>query len=70
MEKADEKVIKLEKNREAVTISEDFLRALELLPGSDVELFLDRHKKWIILRPAGGSDDLMSRFKEAMDSLA
>lgn len=70
MNKSDEKIIKAENGTEAVTISEEFLIALGLHPGSDVELFLDKHKKWIVMRPAGDSDDMVARFKEAMDSLA
>ncbi len=70
MNKSLEKVVKIERGVEAITIPEDFLREMGLLPGSDVELFMDKHKKWVVMRPVGSDDNFIKHFKDAMDSLA
>jgi len=64
-----EKIIKIEKGKEGVVLPEEFLRALELIPGSEVEVRLDKKKKWIIIRPMHG-DDFLEHFKDTMESMA
>lgn len=63
------KIIKIEKGKEGVALPEEFLRHLELIPGSEVEIRLDKKKKWIILRPLHG-EDFMEHFKDSMKSMA
>ena len=63
------KIIKIEKGKEGIELPEDFLRELELIPGAEVELRLDRKKKWIIIRPLHG-EDFLEHFKETMETMA
>lgn len=63
------KIIRIEKGKEGVELPEEFLRHLELIPGAEVELKLDKEKKWIILRPLHG-EDFMEHFKETMETMA
>lgn len=63
------KIIRIEKGKEGVTLPQEFLRRLELIPGSEVELYLDRTRKWIILKPAHG-EDILEHFKETMEKMA
>lgn len=70
MNKSNEKVVKIEKGIEAITIPEDFLREMGLVPGSDVELFMDKQKKWVVMRPLSGDDNFIKHFSDAMDQLA
>ncbi len=64
-----EKIVKMEKGKEGVTLPGDFLRYLELIPGAEVELRLDKKKKWIIIRPLHG-EDFVEHFKDSMESMA
>ncbi len=63
------KIIKIGEGKEAVIIPEEFLRELELIPGSEVEVILDREKKHIIIKPLSG-DPFIEHFKDSMESMA
>ncbi|MBI5642951.1 MAG: hypothetical protein HY954_05695 [Deltaproteobacteria bacterium] len=63
------KIIRVEKGKEGVALPEEFLRFLELIPGAEVEIRLDKNKKWIILRPMHG-EDFMEHFRDTMGSMA
>ncbi len=64
-----EKIVRIGQGKEGVGIPEEFLRYLELIPGAEVEVRLDRKKKWIILRPMHGAD-FLEHFKDTMESMA
>ena len=64
-----EKILKIEKGTEAVQIPEEFMVELNLTPGSDVEVLIDKKKQWIVIRPLTG-DDFREHFKDSMDTLA
>ncbi len=64
-----EKIIRISKGKEGVVLPEEYLRFLELIPGFDVEVVLDKKKKWIIIRPMHG-EDFIEHFRESMDSMA
>lgn len=70
MLKSNEKVIKIEQGLEAITIPEDFLREMGLAPGAEVELFMDKQKKWVVMRPLSGDENFIKHFSDAMDQLA
>ena len=59
----------IEHGTEGVALPEDYLRRLELIPGAEVELLLDKKKKWIVLRPLHGAD-FLEHFKESMEKMA
>lgn len=63
------KIIRVEKGKEGVALPEEYLRYLELIPGAEVELRLDKKKKWIILRPMHG-EDFLEHFRDTMDTMA
>ncbi len=63
------KIVRIEKGAEGVALPDDYLRHLELIPGAEVELLLDKKKKWIVLRPLHG-DEFMEHFKESMENMA
>ncbi|HLC18012.1 MAG TPA: hypothetical protein VJM57_03250 [Thermodesulfobacteriota bacterium] len=63
------KIVIIEKGKEGVELPEEYLRDLELIPGAEVEIRLDKQKKWIILRALHG-EDFMEHFKESMESMA
>lgn len=64
-----EKIVKIEKGKEGVILPENYLRYLELIPGAEVEVALDKKKKWIIIRPLHG-EDFMEHFKNTMETMA
>jgi len=64
-----QKIIKIAKGKEGVVLPEDYLRYLELIPGAEVELAIDKNKKWIIIRPLHG-EDFMEHFKGTMETMA
>jgi antitoxin component of MazEF toxin-antitoxin module len=64
-----EKIIRIDKGREGVMLPDDYLRHLELIPGSEVELRLDRKKNWIIIRPMHGAE-FLEHFRDSMESMA
>lgn len=64
-----EKIVRIEKGREGVALPDDYLRFLELIPGAEVEVKLDKKKKWIILRPMHG-EDFIEHFRDTMESMA
>lgn len=63
------KIVRIEKGAEGVVLPQDYLRYLELIPGAEVELALDKKRKWIIIRPVHG-EDFVEHFKETMDMMA
>ncbi len=64
-----EKIVKIAKGKEGIALPEDYLRYLELIPGADVELALDKKRKWIIIRPLHG-EDFIEHFKNTMEAMA
>jgi hypothetical protein len=64
-----EKIIKIEKGKEGIVLPEEYLRGLELIPGSEVELYLDKKRRWIVLR-ALDSDEFIEHFRDSMESMA
>ncbi len=64
-----ENIVKIAKGKEGVALPEDYLRFLELIPGAEVELVLDKNKRWIIIRPLHG-EDFVEHFKQSVDSMA
>lgn len=63
------KIVRIEKGKEGIILPEDYLRFLELIPNAEVELALDKKRKWIILRPLHG-EDFMEHFKDTMETMA
>lgn len=63
------KIVRIEQGAEGVALPEDYLRYLELIPGAEVELLLDKKKKWIVLRPLHG-EGFLEHFKESMGTMA
>lgn len=64
-----EKIVRIEKGKEGIVLPEEYLRFLELIPGAEVEVRLDKGKRWIIIRPMHG-EDFMEHFKDSMESMA
>ncbi len=64
-----EKIIRIDQGKEGVGLPEEYLRYLELIPGAEVEVRLDRKKKWIILRPMHGAD-FLEHFRDTMETMA
>lgn len=64
-----EKIVRIDRGREGVALPEDYLRFLELIPGAEVEVRLDKKNRWIVLRPMHG-EDFTEHFKETMDTMA
>ena len=64
-----EKIVKIAKGKEGIALPEDYLRYLELIPGAEVEIALDKKKKWIIIRALHG-EDFMEHFKDTMETMA
>lgn len=64
-----EKIVKIEKGKEGVALPEEFLRFLELIPGAEVEVRLDKKRKWIVIRPKHG-EDFLEHFRDTMESMA
>lgn len=63
------KIVRIEKGTEGVALPEEYLIELELIPGSEVEITLDKKNKWLILRPLHG-EDFFEHFKDSMDHMA
>ncbi len=63
------KIIRINKGSGAVALPEEYLRYLELIPGAEVELLLDKKKKWIVIRPMHG-EDFLEHFKDTMETMA
>lgn len=64
-----EKIIRIDKGKEGIVLPGEFLRFLELIPGAEVEVRLDKDKKWVVIRPMHG-EDFIEHFKESMESMA
>lgn len=63
------KIVLIDKGKEGVELPEDYLRELELIPGAEVELVLDKKRKWIVVRPLHG-EDFLEHFKSSMEHMA
>ncbi len=63
------KIIKVGDKTEGIALPADFLCALELIPGAEVEISLDEKNKWILIRPLHG-EDFIEHFKESMETMA
>lgn len=64
-----EKIVKTGEGKEGVTLPEDYLRFLELIPGAEVEITLDKGRKWIIIRALHG-EDFLDHFRDSMETMA
>lgn len=64
-----EKIIRISQGKEGVELPEEYLRYLDLIPGSEIELRLDKKNKWIILRPMHGTD-FVDHFRDTMELMA
>ncbi len=64
-----EKIIRIGQGKEGVQLPEEYLRYLELIPGAEVEIHLDKKNRWIILRPMHGAD-FLEHFRDTMESMA
>ncbi len=63
------KITKVGEHSEGVEIPNDFLRYLELIPGAEVEIKLDKKNNWILIRPLHG-EDFIEHFRDAVESMA
>ncbi|MEE9613576.1 MAG: hypothetical protein V3W31_01310 [Thermodesulfobacteriota bacterium] len=64
-----DRIIKIDKGKEGVALPGEYLRQLELIPGAEVELVLDKKRKWIVIRPLHG-EDFVEHFRDSMESMA
>lgn len=64
-----EKIIRISKGKDGIALPEEYLIQLGIIPGAEVELTLDKKKKWIIIRPMTG-EDFLEHFRDTMDSMA
>lgn len=64
-----ERIITIQRGKEGIILPEDYLRYLELIPGAEVEIKLDRKKKWILIRPLH-AEDFVEHFKSTMEDMA
>lgn len=67
-----EKIVKISKGKEGIVLPGEYLRALELIPGAEVEVRVDKKKQWIIIRPLHGDDfeEYLEHFRDSMESMA
>ncbi|MBI5562439.1 MAG: hypothetical protein HY894_06270 [Deltaproteobacteria bacterium] len=63
------KIVRMDKGTEGVAVPDEFLRQLELIPGAEVEVMLDKKRKWIIIRPMHG-EDFLEHFRGTMETMA
>jgi len=63
------KIVRVGNDSEGVAIPGDMLRALELIPGAEVEVIIDKKHKWIVIRPMHG-EDFIEHFRETMETMA
>ena len=63
------KIIRVDKESKAVELPEEFLRELGLIPGSEVEIRLEKDKGLIVIKPLG-EDPFIEHFKDSMESMA
>ena len=64
-----EKIILIEKGKEGVVLPEEYLRSLELIPGAEVEIELDREKRRIIIKPVR-EENFLKHFRDSMETMA
>ncbi|MBI5598926.1 MAG: hypothetical protein HY890_04225 [Deltaproteobacteria bacterium] len=64
-----EKIVAIKKGKEGVALPGEYLRFLELIPGAEVEIHLDKKRKWIIVRPLH-AEDFVEHFRDSMESMA
>ena len=62
-------IVRIDKKHEGVAIPVEFLRQLELIPGAEVEITIDKKRKWVIIRPLHG-EDFLEHFRESMEAMA
>ncbi len=63
------KIVRIEQGTEGVALPEEYLIELELIPGSEVEIKIDKKRRWMIIRPLHG-EDFFDHFKDTMDNMA
>jgi bifunctional DNA-binding transcriptional regulator/antitoxin component of YhaV-PrlF toxin-antitoxin module len=63
------KILQIRKGEEGIILPEEYLRYLELIPGAEVELILDKKRRCIVIRPLHG-EDFIEHFKPSMESMA
>ncbi len=63
------KIVRIEKGKEGVALPEEYLMELELIPGAEVEVMLDKKRRWIIMRPLHG-EDFLEHFRDTIDHMA
>ncbi|HHL39574.1 MAG TPA: hypothetical protein ENJ37_03615 [Deltaproteobacteria bacterium] len=64
-----EKIVRIGDKKEGVALPEDYLRFLELIPGAEVEIRLDKKRRVIEISPTG-TEDFLEHFKDSMESMA
>lgn len=69
MTTAKTKLIIIEKGKEGFVIPAEFLRKLELIPGSEVLVSVDEEAGTITLK-ATSDGDFTEHFKDSVDSMA
>ena len=62
-------IINIERGKMGIALPEEFMIELGLIPGAEVEMKIDKKKKWVIVRPLHG-EDFIGHFKESMESMA
>lgn len=63
------KIVRIAEGEEGVAIPAEMLMELDLIPGSEVEMTLDRKRRWILIRPLHG-EDFLEHFRDTMDRMA
>jgi len=64
-----EKIIHLGKGGEGIVLPQEYLRYLELTPGTEVRVELDKEGRRIIIRPLR-PEDFLEHFKSSMERMA
>ncbi|MEE8185961.1 MAG: hypothetical protein V3T96_06175 [Thermodesulfobacteriota bacterium] len=63
------KILQIRKGKEGIVLPEEYLRYLELIPGAEVELILDKKRRCIVVLPLH-EEDFIEHFKSSMESMA
>lgn len=64
-----EKIIHLGKGQEGIVLPQEYLRYLELIPGTEVKVELDKEGRRIIIRPLR-PEDFLEHFRPSMERMA
>lgn len=64
-----EKIVKIEKGKEGVVLPDEYIRYLELIPGAEVEITLDKKNRQIIIKPLH-DEDFIDHFKTTIETMA